>query len=91
MKFYRLFYLIYFNFIIKIYSIIPEWNIEKTSVNLLSSGNAINITILEDTKDSMYINFYKAFLKINEQIVYKKYLLIKVSNNIIYHGEVNFE
>ena len=91
MKFDRLFYLTCFNLIIKIFSIIPEWNFEKASVNLFSSGNERDIPILETTKDGMYIKFYKSLSKINDQITYKNNLLIKVSNNVIYNGEVNFD
>ena len=91
MKFDRLFYLTCFNLIIKIFSIIPEWNFEKASVNLFSSGNERDIPILDTTKDGMYIKFYKRLSKINNQITYKNNLLIKVSDNVIYDGVVYFD
>ena len=90
MKNKKLSFLILFIFIIKSFSIIPEWNFDQSSIDLLGSNTQREIP-MEFTKDNLNIILTKKFSKINDEIVYTKHLLMKESNTIVYDGEVDFD
>ena len=46
------FFLIFLNFLFSVLSILKEWNLEKSSLDLLSSSDSFPI-ILEETKDNL--------------------------------------
>ena len=82
---------LFFNFIICIYSLIQNWNLENSSIDLLASAGYISVKFLEETKDNMYVKFYKYIGIENGSITYKKYLTILYSGATIFGGQVDFD
>ena len=84
------FFLIFLNFLFSVLSILKEWNLEKSSLDLLSSSDSFPI-ILEETKDNLYVKLSKYIIREKDSIKYQKFFLLIEKNNVIYNGEVDFD
>ena len=84
------FFLIFLNFLFSVLSILKEWNLEKSSLDLLSSSDSFSI-ILEETNDNLRFKLSKYIIREKDSIKYQKFLLLIENNNEIYNGEVDFD
>ena len=69
------------------YCLIPVWNFNNQSINLLSSGSTYNYTIYESTCEGTTVKLIKEINKINNNIIDKNYLTV----NNVDTQEVEFE
>ena len=61
-------YLLYFYLIIKVLSVIPEWNLSNVGIDLLESANEVTHDIYSREIDNLKMVFKKNFTKTNEGI-----------------------
>ena len=59
-------------------SVIQQWNLINSAIDLLPSSDSasINITVIDETINGFNIYFYKHIAKDNGEVGYKKYLRI---------------
>ena len=81
------------NLIICIYSLIQNWNLENSSIDLLASDSSVSVKVLEETKNKMYVKLTKKIVKQNGSFLYTKHLIISnsVTSTTIFDGQVDFD
>ena len=93
MKFNLIFFIVFLDSIFFSYSLVQQWNLINSSIDLLSSSDTayVNITVMNETKDDLNVKLYKYFTKENGSVIYKKYLKVFDKNSEIYDNEVFFD
>ena len=61
------------------------------AIDLLSKSSFISIKVLEETKYNIYVRLYKNLSIEDNEVVYKKYLIVYYDNSLIYGGAVDFD
>ena len=91
MKFYLFYFSLLLSRIFLTKQIVPNWNLNKSSVNLLSSEDSIKYIEFEQTKDNLNVTLYKNIIKEDGSIKYKTNIRIIYERVIVYNGEINFD
>ena len=78
----KLFIVIFINLLNKFFSVVPIWDFYKSSINLLSTDSSHTYTI-----NGFNCQINKKIENNNDEINYKKYLIVNGNNK----GEIDFE
>ena len=76
----KTFLFVFFSLINISFFLIPLWDLEKSSKNLLFEKSSINITIFNETKNSVNIVLIKNFIKEDMNITDQNYIYIIINN-----------
>ena len=81
------------NLIICIYSLIQNWNLENSSIDLLASDSSVSVKVFEERKNKMYVKLTKKIVKQYGSFLYTKHLIISnsVTSTTIFDGQVDFD
>ena len=91
MKYNLICLIIFINSFFLVYSLIQEWNLENSAIDLLASSDSFSVIVKEETKNNMRLKLYKYILKENGNITYGKHLSIIDNGNIIFYDNVDFD
>ena len=76
----KTFLFVFFSLINISFFLIPLWDLEKSSKNLLFEKSSINITIFNETKNSVNIVLIKNFIKEDMNITDQNYIYVIMNN-----------
>ena len=88
-----IFYAIIFNSLFPVFSVVQEWEFDKSSINLFASSNTVSIVEYEKQGTGIYVKLTKEFTKeTSGSITYKKNLIVaRGFQDNVYVGEVDFD
>ena len=87
-----IFALLFLNSFFVVFSVVQQWNLENSAVDLFESATYQSIKVIEETNDDgLYVKLFKYIGWDNGVIVYRKYLTVYYSDNEVYNSEENFD
>ena len=68
---------IIFNLSFQVFSVVQEWELENSSIDLFASSNTVSVVEYENSKDNIYVKLTKEITKESSgSITYKKNLIV---------------
>ena len=84
--------LLFLNLVLKVFSIVQNWEFESSTIDLLSIRTWQTTPAFDGRKDNTHVTLYKYFDKNDDgSIIYKNYLDVYEGTEHIFNGEVFFD
>jgi len=87
-----IFAFVFLNSFFVVFSVVQQWNLENSAVDLFASATYQSIKVIEESSNKLYVKLFKYIGWDNGKIVYRKYLTVSYDGTTVFNDkEVDFD